>query len=99
MVRAKIERLSRTVDTYKQELEKLGESCCVSAFLEVAADAEDGIANAMQLREQVQNYRKKKPQWSEVTIRQCIVIRHLSAKTYKHIGSEGLLRPACRSTL
>lgn len=80
VMRAKIERLSRTVDAYKQELQKLKESCYVSAFLEVVADAEDGIAKAVLLRDQVKNYTKKKPQWSEVTIRHCIVIQHLSTK-------------------
>ncbi|KAH7960192.1 hypothetical protein HPB49_017615 [Dermacentor silvarum] len=65
----------------------------------VAADEEDGSAKAVLLRDQVKSYKKKKPQWSEITIRHCIVSRHLSTKTYEHITSEGLLRLPCRSTL
>lgn len=98
-LRQKNERLTRTVDAYKQELQKLRDESCVGAFLEVASDAERGDAKAKLLLDQVRNYKKKKPQWSETTIRHCIVIRNLSAKAYEYLRTENLLRLPCNKTL
>ncbi|KAH9360172.1 hypothetical protein HPB48_020972 [Haemaphysalis longicornis] len=39
------------------------------------------------------------PQWAELTVRHCIILRNLSAKAYEHLSSEGLLRLPCRNTL
>ncbi|KAH6928050.1 hypothetical protein HPB50_010892 [Hyalomma asiaticum] len=63
------------------------------------ADAQDGCTKAALLLDQVRNYKKKRPAWSETTIRHCIVIRHLSTKAYEHIRSEKLLSLPCRTTL
>ncbi|KAH9372309.1 hypothetical protein HPB48_000220 [Haemaphysalis longicornis] len=98
-LRRKNERLTRTVDAYKQELQKLRDESCAGAFLEVASDAERGDAKALLLLDQVKNYKKKKPQWSETTIRHCIVIRNLSAKAYEYLRTENLLRLPCNKTL
>lgn len=98
-LRRKNERLTRTVDAYKQELQKLRDESCAAAFLEVASDAERGDAKALLLLDQVKNYKKKKPQWSETTIRHCIVIRNLSAKAYEYLRTENLLRLPCNKTL
>ncbi|KAH7965348.1 hypothetical protein HPB49_006266 [Dermacentor silvarum] len=51
------------------------------------------------LLDQVKNYSRKKPQWSETTIRHCIVLHSLSAKAYEYLRSEELLRLPCRKTL
>ncbi|KAH9383111.1 hypothetical protein HPB48_023846 [Haemaphysalis longicornis] len=98
-LRRKNERLTRTVDAYKQELQKLRDESCAGAFLEVASDAERGDAKALLLLDQVKNYKKKKPQWSQTTIRHCIVIRNLSAKAYEYLWTENLLRLPCNKTL
>ncbi|KAL1445909.1 hypothetical protein MTO96_044750, partial [Rhipicephalus appendiculatus] len=45
-LKAKNERLSRTVDSYKQKLLKLKEAGHVSAFIEVTSDAENGNPKA-----------------------------------------------------
>ncbi|KAL1486375.1 hypothetical protein MTO96_031410 [Rhipicephalus appendiculatus] len=45
-LKAKNERLSRTVDSYKQELLKLKEAGHVSAFIEITSDAENGNPKA-----------------------------------------------------
>ncbi|KAL1466361.1 hypothetical protein MTO96_042785 [Rhipicephalus appendiculatus] len=98
-LRVENENLRRTVDSYKEELRKLKEECYVSAFLEVVDDAEEGTAKAVLLLDQVKNYKKKKPRWSELTIRHGIVMRHLSTKAYQYLRSEELLKLPCRTTL
>lgn len=75
-LKVKNERLSRTVDAYKEEIRRLKKECYVSQFLEVVADAGEGITKATLLVDQVKNYKRKKPQWSETTIRHCNVMRH-----------------------
>ncbi|KAL1439171.1 hypothetical protein MTO96_047387 [Rhipicephalus appendiculatus] len=98
-LRVENENLRRTVDSYKEELRKLKEECYVSAFLEVVDDAEEGTAKAVLLLDQVKNYKRKKPRWSELTIRHGIVMRHLSTKAYEYLRSEELLKLPCRTTL
>ncbi|KAH7945188.1 hypothetical protein HPB49_007718 [Dermacentor silvarum] len=96
---ARIERLKNTVDKYKQELEKLKEECYVSAFLQGVEKAKEKDLAASILVEQVQNFAKKKPTWSEVTVRHAVVLRNLSTRAYEHVRSTGILRLPCRSTL
>ncbi|KAH7949443.1 hypothetical protein HPB49_009929 [Dermacentor silvarum] len=96
---ARIERLKNTVDKYKQELQKLKEECYVSAFLQVVEKAKEKDLAASILVEQVQNFAKKKPTWSEVTVRHAVVLRNLSSRAYEHVRSTGILRLPCRSTL
>ncbi|KAH7942164.1 hypothetical protein HPB49_021346 [Dermacentor silvarum] len=98
-LRAGNDKLRRTVDAYKEELRKLKEECYVSAFLEVVADAEEGTAKAVLLLDQVKNYKRKTPRWSEITIRHGIVLRHLSTKAYEYLRCEELLKLPCRTTL
>ncbi|KAH7976578.1 hypothetical protein HPB52_016519 [Rhipicephalus sanguineus] len=98
-LRAQIERLKGTVDKYKRELQKLKEDCYVPAFLQVVEQASENELAASILLEQVKNFQKVKPTWSEVTVRHAVVLRNLSAKAYEHIRSSGLLRLPCRSTL
>ncbi|KAH7979598.1 hypothetical protein HPB49_010001 [Dermacentor silvarum] len=84
---ARIERLKNTVDKYKQELQKLKEECYVSAFLQVVEKAKEKDLAASILVEQVQNFAKKKPTWSEVTVRHAVVLRNLSTRAYEHVRS------------
>ncbi|KAH7975038.1 hypothetical protein HPB49_022917 [Dermacentor silvarum] len=98
-LKAKNDRLRKTIDAYKQELEILKEECHVRTFHEVAWDAEKGILKAQILLDQVKNYSRKKPQWSVTTIRHCIVLHNLSAKAYEYLRSEEVLRLPCRKTL
>ncbi|KAH6938940.1 hypothetical protein HPB50_015051 [Hyalomma asiaticum] len=83
----RIERLKNTVDKYKQELQKLKEECYVSAFLQVVEKAKEKDLAASILVEQVQNFAKKKPTWSELTVRHAVVLRNLSTRAYEHVRS------------
>ncbi|KAG0445281.1 hypothetical protein HPB47_017388 [Ixodes persulcatus] len=49
--------------------------------------------------DQVLNFNKKRPTWSETTVRHCVILRNLSTKTYEYIRQEELLKLPCRNTL
>ncbi|XP_040071857.1 uncharacterized protein LOC120844250 [Ixodes scapularis] len=98
-LKALIRRLRQTVDKYKQELEKLKEDCYVSAFLNIREKANEKDLQASILLEQIQNFQKKKPTWTEMTVRHAVILRNLSTRAYEHMRTEGILRLPCRSTL
>ncbi|XP_040067999.1 uncharacterized protein LOC120836169 [Ixodes scapularis] len=95
-LKAQIRRLRQTVDKYKQELEKLKEDCYVSVFLNIREKANEKDLQASILFEQTQNFQKKKPTRTELTVRHAVILRNLSTRAYEHMGTEGL---PCRSTL
>lgn len=97
-LRLQIVRLQQTVERYKEELRKLKEDCSVSAFVDVVADAHQNKAKAVFIVDQVTNYGKKRPTWSETTVRYCVILRNLSTKAYEYVRSEHLRLP-CRNTL
>ncbi|KAH7977477.1 hypothetical protein HPB49_001858 [Dermacentor silvarum] len=97
-LRLQIVRLQQTVDSYKEQLRKLKEDCNVSAFVDVVADAHQNKANAVFIVDQVINYGRKRPTWSETTVRYCVILRNLSTKAYEYVRTEHLCLP-CRNTL
>lgn len=98
-LKARNERLSRIADSYKQELLKLIEAAHVGAFIEVTSDAEKGNSKALLIVDQVKNYGKHKPQWSQTTLRHSIILRNLSPMTYEYLRSEDLLTLPCNKTI
>ncbi|KAH9368674.1 hypothetical protein HPB48_004693 [Haemaphysalis longicornis] len=97
--KARNERLQATVDAYKKELARLKEDNNVVKFLSIVNDAHQGNAKARLIMDQVVNYEAKKPAWSEITVRHCIILRNLSTKSYEYIRTENLLGLPCRTTL
>ncbi|KAM7309977.1 hypothetical protein ISCGN_006946 [Ixodes scapularis] len=101
-LRNQVERLKNTVDRYKKDLEKLRnlrEEDDVTNFLNIREQAKEKNISAMFLVDQVKNYHKKSPRWTEHTIRHCILLRHISTKAYEHIRSEELFKLPSRNTL
>ncbi|KAH7974016.1 hypothetical protein HPB49_008411 [Dermacentor silvarum] len=98
-LKAQNERLRSTVDAYKKELQQMKEQCHVSKFLHVVKNSELACTKAKIILDQVVNYKAKKPIWSETTIRQCTILRQLSAKCYEHMRTKNLLSFPCRNTL
>ncbi|KAH6938553.1 hypothetical protein HPB50_010518 [Hyalomma asiaticum] len=91
------ERLQATVDAYKEELHRLKEACNVNKFLQVARESNQGSTKVRLIMDQVLNYKAKKPK-CETTIRQCVILRNLSTKSYEYIRTELLALPS-RTTL
>lgn len=98
-LQARNERLSRIADSYKQELLTLIEAAHVGEFIEVTSDAEKGNSKALLIVDQVKNYRKHKPQWSETTLTHSTILRDLSTQAYEYLRSEDLLTLPCNKTI
>ncbi|KAG0432854.1 hypothetical protein HPB47_020456 [Ixodes persulcatus] len=98
-LKAQVDRLKQTVDKYKEELKNLKEDCHLSAFGKVIESANEKHLGASFLLDQVVNFSKIRPTWSEITVRHSILLRSLSARAYEHIRSEGILKLPSRSTL
>ncbi|KAM7281720.1 uncharacterized protein ISCGN_006348 [Ixodes scapularis] len=101
-LRNQVERLKNTVDIYKKDLEKLQnlrEEDDVKNFLNIREQAKEKNVSAMFLVDQVKNYHKKSPSWTDHAIRHCILLRHISTKAYEHIRSEELFKLPSRNTL
>ncbi|KAH9366530.1 hypothetical protein HPB48_010316 [Haemaphysalis longicornis] len=65
----------------------------------IREQAEEKHIAAVFLWDQIVNFKRKKPAWSEDVVRHCIILRHLSTKAYEHVRTEKLLKLPCRSTL
>lgn len=95
----KISTLTETMERYKEEVRKLKEDSGMSAFLRIVEASEENDLQASFLHDQVKNYGRKRPLWSEVTIKYSTILRSLSAEAYEYLRSECLLRLPCRTTL
>ncbi|XP_064475518.1 THAP domain-containing protein 11-like [Ornithodoros turicata] len=67
-LKAKLERLKQTVDAYREELRKLENDASASALREVVEGAKKEEPKAMFLLDQVKNYNKKRPSWTEAIL-------------------------------
>lgn len=92
-------RLQRTVEKYKLELRKLQEDSLASDISYIRQRATEQQPAALFLLDQITNFKKKRPTWSEETTRRCVVLRHLSTKAYEHMRRETLLKLPSRTTL
>ncbi|KAH8031053.1 hypothetical protein HPB51_012741 [Rhipicephalus microplus] len=98
-LRSQLLRLQQTVDKYKMELKKLHEDALVADVSYIKERAKEKEPAALFLIGEIENFKKKRPNWSEQTTRRCVVLRHLSIRAYGHIRSEMLLKLPCRKTL
>ncbi|KAH7941439.1 hypothetical protein HPB49_013706 [Dermacentor silvarum] len=98
-LRSQILRLQETIDKYKETLKKLQEGTSTADMSYIRERAAEKEASVVFLLDQITNYKKKRPAWSEETTRCCVVLRHLSTKAYEHIRWEMLLKLPDRKTL
>ncbi|KAG0412531.1 hypothetical protein HPB47_010329 [Ixodes persulcatus] len=76
-LKKQVERQQKTVDSYKEELQKLREYCHVASLSYINERAAEKQHSAIFLLEQISNFSQKRPCWSEETIRHSIALRHL----------------------
>ncbi|KAH8035889.1 hypothetical protein HPB51_010641 [Rhipicephalus microplus] len=81
------------------ELKRLHEDALVADVSYIKEGAKEKEPAALFLIDQIENFKKKRPSWSEETTRRCVVLRHLSTRAYEHIRGEMLLKLPCRITL
>ncbi|XP_064479067.1 uncharacterized protein LOC135392281 [Ornithodoros turicata] len=98
-LRQQISRLKESLRKHQEELRQLKADFSVDAFLDVVTEAQQNDIRATFVPNQVVNYKRKRPTWSELTVRYCVVLRNLSIKAYEYVRCEELLRLPCRNTL
>lgn len=98
-LKRQIDRLRETTDRYKEELNKMKSDCHFGDLQYIREQAKEKHLPAIFLWDQIVNFKRKKPVWSEDVIRHCIILRHLSTKAYEHARKEMLLKLPSRSTL
>ncbi|KAH8032739.1 hypothetical protein HPB51_001437 [Rhipicephalus microplus] len=80
------------------ELKKRHEDALVADVSFTKEKAKEKEPAALFLIDQIENFKKKRPSWSEKTTRRCVVLRHLSTSAYEHIRGEMHLKLPCRKT-
>lgn len=98
-MKARVEKLTQAVKEYKDEMQRLMEDSHVSEFLDVVNEADNRDVTARIILDQVVNFNKKRPTWSETTVKHCIVLRGLSSSAYQYIREEKMLKLPSRGTL
>lgn len=97
----KIRQLQTKFNKIKQELlieKDKNEIMDYRVIKKIKEDVEGMDSQAIFLMDQINNYKKKKPNWSEMTIRQCITWRYCSPKGYEY-PRHSFLKLPCKSTL
>lgn len=93
-LRSQIPRIQQAVDKYKVELKKLQEDSMTADISYIKEKASEKQPAALFLMDQIANFKKKRPTWSEETTRRCVVLRHLSTKAYEHMRGVILKLPS-----
>ena len=95
----KVQKLQQELDNCKRELYMLQDDCFISEIKRVIKDAEENNPTAVLIRDIIENYTKKRPKYSDMTIRHAIIWRSISTKGYEYGRKDiGLPLPS-RSTL
>ncbi|KAH7973688.1 hypothetical protein HPB49_004010 [Dermacentor silvarum] len=98
-LKIQIQQLRQRVDRYNLELNRLKEDILTDDICYIRKAASEKQPAAFFLLDQIRNFRKKRPAWSEETTRHCVVLRHLSTRAYEHMRGKELLKLPSRNTL
>jgi hypothetical protein len=92
-------RCNRLKEELKIKKEKNHESSkWLCTMQQIITDANNMNPRAILILDQIKNYNKKNPRWSEMTIRQCIAWRFCSPKGYE-FPRNSLFKLPCKITL
>jgi hypothetical protein len=92
-------RCNRLKEELKIKKEKNYESSKWQCTMQqIITDANNMNPRAILILDQIKNYNKKNPRWSEMTIRQCIAWRFCSPKGYE-FPRNSLFKLPCKTTL
>ncbi|KAF4517368.1 hypothetical protein B566_EDAN013641 [Ephemera danica] len=82
--------LEEKLEKYKDEIEILET---------VKEECEEGDVHSIFLMDQIKNFQKERPRWSETTVRNCIVWRARSSAGYETARKLGIIKSPCKTTL
>lgn len=98
-LKVQVERLRNTAESYKRDLQEVMENMDVATFLTIREQAKEGRTAAAFLMDQVTNFYKRCPRWTDDTVRHCARLRDVSVLAYEHIRSKELLKLPSRNSL
>jgi hypothetical protein len=102
MLKFKVKRLNEKVETKNRNLQALQKQVDAQTVNEqllqnIVEDAKKNEMKAIFLLDQINNYNKQKPKWSEITVRACISWRISSPKGYNYCNNLLLKLPSRRT--
>jgi hypothetical protein len=102
MLKFKVKRLNEKVETKNRNLQALQKQVDAQTVNEqllqnIVEDAKKNEMKAIFLLDQINNYNKQKPKWSEITVRACISWRISSPKGYNYCNNLLLKLPRRRT--
>ncbi|KAG0414804.1 hypothetical protein HPB47_008038 [Ixodes persulcatus] len=98
-LKVQVERLRNTAESYKRDLQEVMEDMDVATFLTIREEAKEGRTAAVFLMDQVTNFYRRCPRWTDDTVRHCARLRDVSVLAYEHIRSKELLKLPSRNAL
>ncbi|XP_064483484.1 uncharacterized protein LOC135396448 [Ornithodoros turicata] len=96
---AAIERLKRQKNELKLKLQQCMKRQQVYSLKEIENDQKEGSERAAFLVDQLQNYQKKSPRWSDTTIRRCILWSNRLRSGYTVLQSSKVIKLPTIATL
>lgn len=97
--KAALQKLQSQYDDSREQLQRYEANESIQAFLQVLDAAEEGDKTALFIVNQVSNYNRKKPSYSDSILRECVLWKACSSKGYEYARSRDLLKLPCRGTL
>lgn len=102
-LRSRVHRLQKKLanmqNKFKCMQEKFDNSPEIGKIKKINEAAAERNQKAVYLLDQIHNFDRQKPQWSELSIRYCVVWRSISPKGYEHARASKLISAPSRSTL
>lgn len=91
--------LQEKVDEAEERAQFYENNTGIACFMKVLNGAAQGYKTAEFVRNQVRSFSTKKPHYSDVILRECVIWKACFNKSYEHARSRNIFQLPCRSTL
>ncbi|KAL1474276.1 hypothetical protein MTO96_021122 [Rhipicephalus appendiculatus] len=95
----RLQELQKNCDEFREKVAQYEKNRAVQALKALSTAAQEGDRTANFVMEQIINFDKTRPTWQEPTLRECVLWKATSCKSYDHVRGRKLLKLPCRSTL
>ncbi|KAH7940671.1 hypothetical protein HPB49_003536 [Dermacentor silvarum] len=94
-----LQALQEKLDEAEERAQFYENNTDLACFMKVLNGAAQGYKTADFVRNQVRSFSTKKPHYSDVILRECVIWKACSNKGYEHARSRNIFKLPCRSTL
>lgn len=94
-----LQALQEKVDEAEERAQFYENNTDIACFMKVLNGAAQGDKTAEFVRNQVRSFSTKKPHYSDVILRECVIWKACFNKSYEHARSRNIFQLPCRSTL